>query len=77
MNSADLVSHRQIMYFLSQPMYRYPRGCLGDVLNFHPLALKNLMPCLVHAYVRKFTSSSAEAPLNLILTIICRYACRN
>lgn len=41
------------MYYLSQPMPRNPRGCLGDVLNFHPLALKNLMPSLVHAYVRE------------------------
>ncbi|ORY88496.1 ubiquitin elongating factor core-domain-containing protein [Leucosporidium creatinivorum] len=42
----------EIMYYLSQPMPRNPRGCLGDVLNFHPLALKNLMPSLVHAYVQ-------------------------
>lgn len=44
------------MYYLSQPMPRNPRGCLGDVLNFHPLALKNLMPSLVHAYVREYWS---------------------
>ncbi|GAA5912015.1 hypothetical protein JCM5296_007322 [Sporobolomyces johnsonii] len=41
----------EIMYFLSRPTYTSPRGCLGDVLNFHSLALKNLMPCLVHAYI--------------------------
>ncbi|KAI5478750.1 ubiquitin conjugation factor E4 B [Pseudohyphozyma bogoriensis] len=42
----------EIMFFLTRPMPNYPRGSLGDVLNFHPLALKNLMPCLVHAYVQ-------------------------
>ncbi|BGP43552.1 Ubiquitin conjugation factor E4 [Rhodotorula kratochvilovae] len=41
----------EIMYNLSRPTYTAPRGCLGDVLNFHALALKNLMPCLVHAYI--------------------------
>ncbi|GAA6034754.1 hypothetical protein JCM8097_001153 [Rhodosporidiobolus ruineniae] len=41
----------EIMYYLSRPTYSSPRGCLGDVLNFHQLALKNLMPCLVHAYI--------------------------
>ncbi|TNY19299.1 ubiquitin elongating factor core-domain-containing protein [Rhodotorula diobovata] len=41
----------EIMYYLSRPTYSAPRGCLGDVLNFHSLALKNLMPCLVHAYI--------------------------
>ncbi|GAA6013068.1 hypothetical protein JCM10207_006159 [Rhodosporidiobolus poonsookiae] len=41
----------QIMYYLSRPTYTSPRGCLGDVINFHPLALSNLMPCLVHAYI--------------------------
>ncbi|BGO95650.1 Ubiquitin conjugation factor E4 [Rhodotorula toruloides] len=40
-----------IMYYLSRPTYTSPRGCLGDVLNFHQLALKNLMPCLIHAYI--------------------------
>ncbi|GAA5865602.1 hypothetical protein JCM8547_007662 [Rhodosporidiobolus lusitaniae] len=41
----------EIMYYLSRPTYTSPRGCLGDVINFHELALKNLMPCLVHAYI--------------------------
>ncbi|BGP03526.1 E4 ubiquitin-protein ligase UFD2 [Rhodotorula toruloides] len=41
----------EIMYYLSRPTYTSPRGCLGDVLNFHQLALKNLMPCLIHAYI--------------------------
>ncbi|KAK4705710.1 ubiquitin conjugation factor E4 B, partial [Phenoliferia sp. Uapishka_3] len=41
-----------IMYYLTRPDGRNPRGSLGDVINFHPLALKNLMPCLVHAYVQ-------------------------
>ncbi|GAA6057987.1 hypothetical protein JCM3770_004600 [Rhodotorula araucariae] len=41
----------EIMYYLTRPTYTAPRGCLGDVLNFHALALKNLMPCLVHAYI--------------------------
>ncbi|GAA5912608.1 ubiquitin conjugation factor core domain-containing protein [Sporobolomyces salmoneus] len=41
----------EIMFYLSRPTYSSPRGCLGDVLNFHALALKNLMPCLVHAYI--------------------------
>ncbi|GJN94371.1 hypothetical protein Rhopal_007450-T1 [Rhodotorula paludigena] len=41
----------EIMYYLSRPTYTSPRGCLGDVINFHDLALKNLMPCLVHAYI--------------------------
>ncbi|GAA5833631.1 hypothetical protein JCM3766R1_002595 [Sporobolomyces carnicolor] len=40
-----------IMFYLSRPTYSSPRGCLGDVLNFHALALKNLMPCLIHAYI--------------------------
>jgi len=39
------------MYYLTRPSYTAPRGCLGDVLNFHTLALKNLMPCLIHAYI--------------------------
>lgn len=39
------------MYYLTRPMQRYPRGSLGDVINFHPLALKNLMFCLCNAYV--------------------------
>ncbi|GAA6010598.1 hypothetical protein JCM11491_002989 [Sporobolomyces phaffii] len=41
----------EIMFYLSRPTYSSPRGCLGDVLNFHTLALKNLMPCLIHAYI--------------------------
>ncbi|GAA5900931.1 hypothetical protein JCM8208_007568 [Rhodotorula glutinis] len=41
----------EIMYYLTRPSYTAPRGCLGDVLNFHSLALKNLMPCLIHAYI--------------------------
>ncbi|SCZ89889.1 BZ3500_MvSof-1268-A1-R1_Chr1-3g01641 [Microbotryum saponariae] len=41
----------EIMYYLTRPMPRYPTGCLGDVLNFNPLALKHLMPCLIHAYI--------------------------
>ncbi|GAA5905285.1 hypothetical protein JCM6882_003736 [Rhodosporidiobolus microsporus] len=41
----------EIMYYLSRPTYTSPRGCLGDVINFHTLALKSLMPCLVHAYI--------------------------
>ncbi|GAA5886450.1 hypothetical protein JCM16303_001413 [Sporobolomyces ruberrimus] len=41
----------EIMFYLSRPTYSSPRGCLGDVLNFHTLALRNLMPCLVHAYI--------------------------
>ncbi|GAA5972811.1 hypothetical protein JCM11641_003951 [Rhodosporidiobolus odoratus] len=41
----------EIMYYLSRPTYTSPRGCLGDVINFHALALRNLMPCLVHAYI--------------------------
>ncbi|GAA5939856.1 ubiquitin-ubiquitin ligase UFD2 [Sporobolomyces koalae] len=41
----------EIMFYLSRPTYSSPRGCLGDVLNFDALALKNLMPCLVHAYI--------------------------
>ncbi|KAL8293009.1 hypothetical protein RQP46_000703 [Phenoliferia psychrophenolica] len=42
----------EIMYFLTRPTQRNQRGSLGDVLNFHPLALKNLMPCLLTAYVQ-------------------------
>ena len=41
----------QIMFYLSQPTRENPRGSLGDVLNFHPLALKNLIFCLCNAYV--------------------------
>ncbi|GAA5820843.1 hypothetical protein JCM11251_001840 [Rhodosporidiobolus azoricus] len=41
----------EIMYYLSRATYTSPRGCLGDVINFHSLALKSLMPCLVHAYI--------------------------
>ncbi|GAA5952757.1 hypothetical protein JCM3765_002266 [Sporobolomyces pararoseus] len=41
----------EIMYYLSRPTYSSPRGCLGDTINFHALALKNLMPCLIHAYI--------------------------
>ncbi|KAK4046180.1 Ubiquitin conjugation factor E4 [Microbotryomycetes sp. JL201] len=41
----------EIMYYLCQPLPRYPRGCLGEVLNVHPMALDYLMPCLVHAFV--------------------------
>lgn len=45
------------MYFLTRETRQNRRGCLGDVLNFHPLALKNLMPCLVHVYVRASLST--------------------
>ncbi|KAM0754000.1 hypothetical protein T439DRAFT_298470 [Meredithblackwellia eburnea MCA 4105] len=41
----------EIMFYLTRPTYRSERGSLGDVLNFNPLALKHLMPCLVHAYI--------------------------
>lgn len=61
----------QIMYYLSRPTYTSPRGCLGDVINFHDLALKNLMPCLVHAYIGARTRSSAQS-LRLIHTGPCR-----
>lgn len=61
------------MYYLTRPTRESSRGSLGDVLNFHPLALKNLMPCLVHAYVRKYTptfsfdcSASTDCSLNII-----------
>ena len=29
---------------------RYPRGAMGDVLNFNPLALKKLLPALMRIY---------------------------
>ncbi|GAA5985530.1 hypothetical protein JCM10908_007012 [Rhodotorula pacifica] len=41
----------EIMYYLSRPTYTSRQGCLGDVLNFHQLSLRYLMPCLVHAYI--------------------------
>jgi len=58
--SLELIVDRfaQIMYYLSRPTYTSPRGCLGDVLNFHTLALKNLMPCLIHAYIGLSSSLS-------------------
>lgn len=39
------------MYYLSRPTYTSRNGCLGDVLNFHQLSLRYLMPCLIHAYI--------------------------
>ncbi|GAA6060451.1 hypothetical protein JCM10212_000044 [Sporobolomyces blumeae] len=51
----------EIMYYLSRPTYTSPRGCLGDVLNFHALALKNLMPCLIHAYIEIEVTGSHTA----------------
>lgn len=39
------------MYYLSRPTYTSRQGCLGDVLNFHTLSLRYLMPCLIHAYI--------------------------
>ncbi|KAM0790391.1 hypothetical protein ACM66B_003273 [Microbotryomycetes sp. NB124-2] len=41
----------EIMFYLCQPLPRFPRGCLGEVLNVNPLALDYLMPCLVHAFI--------------------------
>ncbi|GAA5956492.1 hypothetical protein JCM8115_000586 [Rhodotorula mucilaginosa] len=41
----------EIMYYLSRPTYTSRNGCLGDVLNFHQLSLRYLMPCLIHAYI--------------------------
>ncbi|POY75438.1 hypothetical protein BMF94_1509 [Rhodotorula taiwanensis] len=41
----------EIMYYLSRPTYTSRQGCLGDVLNFHTLSLRYLMPCLIHAYI--------------------------
>ena len=59
------------MYYLTRPMQRYPRGSLGDVLNFHPLALKNLMPCLVTAYVRKYLPVIMPYSMNKWLSPCC------
>jgi hypothetical protein len=56
----------EIMYNLSRPTYTSPRGCLGDVINFHPLALRNLMPCLVHAYIGSSSPPfSSPSPLSV------------
>jgi ubiquitin conjugation factor E4 B len=32
---------------------RFPRGTLGDTLNYHPLALKGLLPALMRVYCRE------------------------
>lgn len=32
---------------------RYPRGPMGDDLNFHPLALRSLLPALITVYSRR------------------------
>jgi len=42
----------EIMFYLTSPTQASPRGCLGDTLNFHPLALGYLMPALLRAYVQ-------------------------
>lgn len=32
---------------------RYPKGVMGDMLNFHPLALSGLLPALMRVYCRE------------------------
>lgn len=50
------------MYYLSRPTYTSRQGCLGDMLNFHQLSLRYLMPCLVHAYIGAFLPVCTSVP---------------
>lgn len=41
----------EILYYNTRPIPDNRNGLLGDALNYHPLALKHLMPALMQIYV--------------------------
>ncbi|KAF8903108.1 ubiquitin elongating factor core-domain-containing protein [Gymnopilus junonius] len=50
---------------------RERNGILGNMLNSHPLALKNLMPALMHFYIEvEQTGASSQRSISYILKVV-------